>query len=282
MDDIKDTLFVSDLDGTLLGPDSRISCASASMLDEAISAGANFTVATARTPATVSGLLSGVDIRLPAVVMTGSALWNRETDTFSEMKFLPPDTVGELVEIYRDSRLPAFIYTLEDNRLLIYHIGELSALERRFMEERADSPYKRFFVPADGESRLPARIANALLFYSMRPTAEVAPVNDILKRREDCNPVYYHDMFGPEIGIMEVFSRGADKAGAVRELAASRGFRRIVAFGDNLNDLPMLRAADVAVAVENAVDEVKAAADVIVGPNSADSVAEYILRHTRG
>ena len=47
-------------------------------------------------------------------------------------------------------------------------------------------------------------------------------------------------------------------------------------FGDNLNDLPMFEIADVAVAVENAFDEAKAKADIIIGPNTEDSVAKFI------
>jgi len=49
-----------------------------------------------------------------------------------------------------------------------------------------------------------------------------------------------------------------------------------VVFGDNLNDLPMMAVADVAVAVENALPEVKAKADVVIGPNTDDAVARWI------
>jgi hypothetical protein len=50
----------------------------------------------------------------------------------------------------------------------------------------------------------------------------------------------------------------------------------VVVFGDNLNDLPMMEVADYAVAVDNAFDEVKAAADMVIGPNYDDSVARFI------
>jgi hydroxymethylpyrimidine pyrophosphatase-like HAD family hydrolase len=56
---------------------------------------------------------------------------------------------------------------------------------------------------------------------------------------------------------------------------------RLVVYGDNLNDLPMMKVADVAVAVENALPEVKAAADVVIGANSDDSVAKHILALTQ-
>ena len=60
-------------------------------------------------------------------------------------------------------------------------------------------------------------------------------------------------------------------------LKAISGADRVVAFGDNINDIPMLREADVAVAVENAVPEVKRIADVIIGPNTTDAVPRFIL-----
>ncbi|MDE6134546.1 MAG: HAD family hydrolase, partial [Muribaculaceae bacterium] len=54
------------------------------------------------------------------------------------------------------------------------------------------------------------------------------------------------------------------------------GADRLMVFGDNLNDIPMFEVADVAVAVGNALPEVKAAADVVIEPNYTDSVARYI------
>ena len=84
-------------------------------------------------------------------------------------------------------------------------------------------------------------------------------------------------MYGPDLGILEVFSADASKANALRRLKKLVGADRVVVFGDNINDLPMMREADVAVAVGNAVEEVKRAATVVIGPNTDDSVARYIL-----
>jgi hydroxymethylpyrimidine pyrophosphatase-like HAD family hydrolase len=54
------------------------------------------------------------------------------------------------------------------------------------------------------------------------------------------------------------------------------GVERVVVFGDNLNDLSMFEVADLAVAVDNALPEVKAAADVVIGANTTDAVARFI------
>lgn len=271
------TLFVSDLDGTLLNPDRVVSGESARLLNRAIADGALFSVATARTPATVSRLLSDVDCKVPLIVMTGAAIWDSKERRYVHAAFHNEDTVRRLVDTYRRKHLSTFIYILgEDNLIHIYHLGSMSALEQTFVDERLDTPFKVFHLQEDGESELPQDLSRVLLFYSMRPTQEVKAVYDEIKDSRDLRAVFYHDMYGDEIALMEVFGPNASKANAVRILAEMVGADRIVAYGDNVNDLPILQVADDAVAVENAVDAVKGVADRVIGPNSADSVAHDI------
>lgn len=269
------TLYVSDLDGTLLGADSRLSRRSIDLLNESIASGTLFSIATARTPATVGRLLADVDCRVPLIVMTGAAIWDRSANRYVHACFHSEDTARRLLSIYKEQGLSTFLYTLgEDNIIHIYHLGSMSELEKKFVEERADTPYKMFHIPEDGCSDIPEEcLSRVLLFYSMRPTAEVSPVHELIKDSEDLRAVFYHDIFGDEIAIMEVFSPEASKANAVRILAGMVGAERIVAYGDNVNDLPILEIADDAVAVENAVEAVKGAAHRVIGPNTADSVA---------
>ena len=92
----------------------------------------------------------------------------------------------------------------------------------------------------------------------------------------DCAAAWYPDILLPDTGLIDLYAPGVSKAKAVRELAVEAGASEVVVFGDNLNDLPMMRVADLAVAVENALPQVKAEADVVVGANYADAVAEFI------
>lgn len=275
------TLYVTDLDGTLLGPDRKVSVESARLINEAIADGALFSVATARTPATVGPLLNEVESPLPFIVMTGAAIWDREHNRYVHASFHREDTARRLAELYRKHGLGAFVYILgEDNIIHIYHIGEMSALERGFMEERLHTPYKHFHVLDREEGELPERLYRVLLFYSMRPTGEVSRVYDKIKDSDDLRAVFYHDMYGAEIALMEVFGPEASKANAVVRLADLVGAERIVAYGDNVNDIPILEMADDAVVVENAVNEARLVAGRVIGPNSEDSVAKDIKKQT--
>lgn len=53
----------------------------------------------------------------------------------------------------------------------------------------------------------------------------------------------------------------------------------VVAFGDNFNDVSMLEAAGTGVAMGNADDAVKARANIVIGDNTTDSIAQFIYNH---
>lgn len=275
------TLYVSDLDGTLLNSESRISKDSVALINKAIADGAYFSVATARTPATVSKLLCDIHTNVPLIVMTGAAIWDMNSNEYLHVAFHKEETAKQLLDIYRRHSLSTFVYTLgKDNIIHIYHSGAMSDLEWRFVAERNDSPYKKFHIPSNGCSDIPEKLDRVLLFYSMRPTEEVFPVYEEIKGIPNIRPVYYHDIFGKETALMEVFGEGASKAEAVHILANMIDANHIVAYGDNVNDIPILSIADDAVAVENAVEDVKRAACRIIEANNTDSVARDIARLT--
>jgi hypothetical protein len=78
--------------------------------------------------------------------------------------------------------------------------------------------------------------------------------------------------------MFEFNAEGADKGSALARLAAHLGFGmdRVMAFGDGLNDLTMVRDAGIGVAMANAVPEVLAAAKVTTLSNDEDGVAATI------
>lgn len=294
------TLYVSDMDGTLLNSNTVIPAGTVETLNRAIESGALFTVATARTPATLSGLLRNVDMRLPAVVMTGATTWNPADNSYHNTSHFPAETAREVLDVYRSNRLPTFVYTLRDKMIDIYHLGPLSVLEKDFIANRLRSPYKRFHLTPlqqrqmecwseentpgnidriweESMANIPKNLIDGVLFFAMQPEKEGIEVACKLRDIPNINPVYYYDTVYPDNVMIEAFPENATKAKAIRALADSIGADRIVAFGDNINDLPMLEMADVAVAVGNAIPRVKEMADFVIGTNDEGAVADFIL-----
>ena len=77
---------------------------------------------------------------------------------------------------------------------------------------------------------------------------------------------------------VEINHETAHKGAALSGLASHLGLDRsqVMAFGDGLNDISMIREAGIGVAMENAVDEVKAVGDLITGSCEESGVAEVI------
>ena len=273
--DMVRTLYVSDLDGTLLDDNSKLSAVTVATLNRIVEElGGLFTVATARTPATVVPLMQEVHARLPFIVIGGSAMWNPVTGTYEHTRGIDDMTVNAVADVFGRHGAHPFIYRRHGSMLHAHHYGPMSPQEERFVEERRHLPLKKFilddcdYLHSDDE---------ALLIFSLNKYAVLKAIaNDLKATVPTCSVMLYHDIFDESEGYLEIFTAGTSKAHAISELAREVGAGRVVVFGDNRNDIAMMQAADHSVAVGNAFPEVKAAASEVIGPNTADSVARWI------
>ena len=273
------TLYVSDLDGTLLNSESQLSENTISILNNLIKEhGINFTIATARTPATVVNIMERVHTPLPLITMNGAATWDNNTHQFVHTSTLDPDTARSVCQIFEGYRLRPLIYRKNGNRLHVHHYGDLSRQETHFLEERDTLPLKSLFLD---DVNYKDTCNDALLVFAMNEYLLLKSIYNKVTKQCECSSVCYHDIFDSSAGLMETYAPGVSKAEAVRNLANEIGATRIVVFGDNRNDIPMMQIADYAVAPENATDEVKAIAHEIIGSNDSDSVAQFIRNHCK-
>ena len=104
--------------------------------------------------------------------------------------------------------------------------------------------------------------------------AERSEVAELIKKR--LPPGFYLSV--SRDGLAMVMHDGAIKSRAVTALAESWGIdpAEIVAFGDDANDVDLLQFAGTGVAMGNAIDDVKAAADCVCDTNESDGVAKWI------
>ena len=81
-----------------------------------------------------------------------------------------------------------------------------------------------------------------------------------------------------------VMARSATKLNGIRQVAAAHGIplEHVAAFGDDVNDVEMLRACGVGVAVANALSEVRTAADCVCGANDEDGMARWLEENALG
>lgn len=271
-------LFVTDLDGTLLNSGSRVSDTSAKILSELSEKGVLITVATARTPATVVPLLNHTGIHLPAIVMTGAAMFDLASQKFIYRSVIPAETVAVITEILHRAHLNPFYYNVEPERSQIihtYYFGIPTTKEQKFIDERSHLALKRVHLNRSDLSptQLPGETS---LIFCLGPSESITPAADLLRQSGLCSVSDYPDNFNPTIRYLEIFAPGVSKAAAIKQLCRHLDINHLTVFGDNLNDLPMMQIADTSVAVANAMPQVRNAADIVIGTNDSDAVAQYI------
>ena len=83
---------------------------------------------------------------------------------------------------------------------------------------------------------------------------------------------------GSDVHILELFASGVDKWSMIEHYCRIHGHDpgRVVAIGDGLNDIGMLSSAGLGIAMENADDDVRSAADMTTSHHDSDGVAHAI------
>lgn len=268
------TLYVTDLDGTLLDEEGRVPEDSARILNGLIARGMLFTVATARTPATVVDLLAGVDLRLPAVLMTGTLLYDvRQKKAMAATPF-SPHALDALCTLLDATGQEALLYCARGDHLTAYYRQLTGRFERAFVASRQGSPYKTFTqVPRFSKA---ARGAQALVvLLCLDSAADASRWYKALSQLDDVTCYCYADEYGRGYTV-EAYPAGCDKATGLAQVKRLCGADRVVAFGDSVNDLPLFAASDEACAVAGACPEAKRAADRVIGANSENGVARWL------
>lgn len=277
------TLYVSDLDGTLLGKDSRLTDFSRNTLNALLDEGLLFTVASARSVVTIGEVLRGLRLRLPVVEYNGAFLSELATRRHRVVNALKPEQVRTVYETILDYGCRPFVSSFDGVSDRVYYCDIPNAGMEDYVTNRTDARDERLTRVPD----LAAYLDRAVVCFTV--IDEEARVRALSARLEALAPgeIVSHlfcDACHPEWFWLTIHDCCASKDRAIRRMMACEGLgdAELVVFGDHENDLSMFRTADRAVATSNATESLKAIATEIIGSNEEDSVARYIEMDFRG
>ena len=267
-------LFVTDLDGTLLNSNKEVSIKSTEILNKLIDNGVNFTVATARTPATVVDLLQDVNLKLPAVLMNGVLLYDIKEEKYINIKEIEKDIVDKVFNILNKFDKNAMVYGIRNNHLWVYHKEFEYSWEYDFYKERADRKQKTFLKVENYQECInESKIINFIVFDKYE---KIKGIYEELKKIDEISVEYYEDIYEKGCYFLEAYSAEASKANGIKLLSDYIEHDKLICFGDNLNDIPMFELADECYATANAVERVKEISTDVIGSCDEDGVALFM------
>lgn len=268
------TLYISDMDGTLLQSNGKMSEYTKKKLNEFYEKNIPFSVATARSMVSATPLLEGVHFAAPIVLMNGVFVYDTETKRAVKYHEIEHSALQKILDCFYEKNLHPFMFLYgDDYKLSIKYTEFDNDGMKEFYDMRVDMLEGRFTQTDDLTNIEKGQHPVYVNYYALPQYLD--DVVEKLKTIPAIDFAYYKDSYSDD-WLVEIYSHTASKANGADKAKEIVGAEKITAFGDNLNDIIMLKGADTAVAVENAVPQVKEIADIIIGNNNDDSVVKYI------
>jgi hypothetical protein len=263
-------LVASDIDGTLLSPEEKVTPATFSAIAKVLAADVPFVLVSGRPPRWLPGVAAAAGVSGYTVCSNGAVLYDVATDRVLRTRVFEPVTLGDLVHGI-SAALPESAFAAE-------RVGESAngLPDGEFVTEGEYShPWPDVEANPVTRAELIGRPAIKLLVRHHGVTSDelASAVRDLIG---DAAEVTYSS----NVGMLELSVPGITKASGLAEVAdlVGVGASDVVAFGDMPNDVPMLAWAGLGVAMANAHPDAVAAADEQTASNAEDGVAAVLAR----
>lgn len=266
-------VVLSDIDGTLLDASRSVSEGTVAAVRRLHAAGVPFALVTGRMPSGVAGVRAALAVPVPAVCYSGALVLDADGRVLSSATLCPGDARGVLDLVARDfpQLEPCYFAGLG-----WYVANPENPAVRREAAIVGACPQQ-----ADPDSLLDAGVLpNKLFCGCAHNPAAGRDLAEAVRRRFPKLTV----ICSAGGTMVEVVPPGVDKAFGARALLHALGVdpRAALAFGDDANDVPLLRMAGCGVAVGNAAPCALEAADDTAPAATDDGVARYLETLWRG
>lgn len=272
---MKIKLVAIDMDGTFLDDDKNIPEENLKALRECAALGVEVVPATGRAIRVIPKEIRNLPGVRYAITTNGAAVADLRDGTIVDSRRLPLDLAVKVLEMARKS---------PDDIMYDAYVDGVAYSMDRFMQNisrYAATPGMELLI------RKTRKTVDDNIEYVRGLNTDVDKINmyftdmEARKRmRESLLAVPGLSVTSSIINNLEINAAGADKGGALLRLAAALGIdeKETMAMGDGENDISMIQAAGIGVAMENGEENVKAEADYITVTNNEAGVAAAIRK----
>ncbi|QPF74602.1 HAD family phosphatase [Roseateles sp. DAIF2] len=272
------TLYVSDLDGTLLDREAQLSTVTRAGLTRLLDEGLSFTVASARHVSSIARILQGLPLRLPVISANGAYISEMLTGRHEMVNAMDPAIAQAIFALMRRRGFMPFASTNgpRGDRLFWQSVNNEAQLD--FVEQRQKNGDPRLRHTEDLGAELVDPVVTMILVEREALLRELMAEIHQLIGEETIEMHLADDLYRPGWPWLTLHDRRATKDQAIRTLAQRYGLaeREIVVFGDQVNDIGMFRSAHRGIAMGNAIEDIKRQAHAVIGHHADDSVLRFI------
>ncbi|MEV5835682.1 HAD family hydrolase [Nocardia sp. NPDC052112] len=266
----KPKMVATDVDGTLIDHDERVTARTKAAVAALITDGVPFVLATGRPPRWIDPVVEGLGYAPLCVCGNGAVIYDSAADRVLASRTLDVDTLAWIADL-AERALPGCGLAAE-------RVGA-SAHDAVTPQFVSSPEYEHAWLNPDDTEVSRAEVIDApaikmLVRLRGTPSADMrAVLAPLIGDRADIT-------YSTDHGLIELSAPGVTKASGLAIIAQRLGVEHsaIIAFGDMPNDVPMLTVVGHGVAMANAHPEAKAAADEVTGANSEDGVAQVLER----
>lgn len=258
-------LVAIDLDGTLLNNDHVMSERNRAAVKAVLDRGIQIVLATGKTRYGAADVLSSLNLSTPGIFSQGLIVYNADGG-IRHQQTMDPVLIRRIVTFAEDRGFEMLAYS--GNRLLVKTLTD------------------RTRVIADFHEPMPEGVGPLVNILENTPINKLIAFGDEQKLRslrwqldKQLNGQVHLTTTTVQTQL-EILPYGASKGRTFKALVNELGLRleQTMAIGDGENDIEMIRAAGLGIAVDNANPRLKAVADEIVATNNEDGVAQALER----
>jgi len=256
-------LVAVDMDGTLLTPQLEISKESIETINRVIEKGVIFTLSTGRMYLAAMPFASMLNLDVPIITCNGALIKCSKTGKIYDIKIIDKEYSSEIIRYCEAAGLSVSIYREDD--IYIKKNSENSDIHIQLDHAKPQ-------IVNDFDSLLDGSIIKIMFNSSNKYNLEqhTRKLHELYKDKLN----FYFSL--PY--FVEIVHKEANKRNALHNLALKFNVKReeIIAIGDNFNDMDMIEYAGLGVAMGNAPDYLKQAADFVTHSNDEDGVRHIL------